>query len=892
MKTLRYFFYLLMVSLLVVSCDERDFDTPPMTGPVYNGPGANITIKELKAKSEFATTTPVLIENDYIIKAYVGGNDESGNIYKQMYVQDEAAGITLSVDKTGMYGAYKVGQLIYIHLKGLYMGQYGGVQQIGTLQEDGSIGRMSIDEFEQHVFRDKLPSLDNVNAIPLTINSTVDDYVGMLVKIENVTFVNAGRGIFAPKDAGSAHNEDVRDVNGNSLTIRTSTYANFAGDTLPEGPVTIYGILSKFNSTPQFFLRTKADITTYNPEKGATASNPITVDEALEKGESADKWWVRGVIVGSLKDDINETNLVNGPEDFITSGEFMPNSIVIATSETETEWTKYIVVELPAGTDARDILNLSSNPGNIGKEIVLNGLIGKYLGAPSVKLETGKKAEFIFEGSSVSDGSLFFETFGSGTYPSGNRPKIAEFTNADMKSPILYSDPSGNADIRSVGTNGAHVWFPANRDSYFVINGINTSGYKNVVLSFELAANLYDAGTTSNLNAISVKCNGVDFPLPSQPISNAGGDNNKFYNIELPNVYSGEFVIEFISSAAKNTVGLRLDNIKITGEAGEGGIVPPPYTPGENPNPEPEPEPGTGAGTKDNPYSVASAITKQGQSVTGWVQGYIVGVVNNGVTSVTGAGDVNFTAPFNSATNVLVADSPTETDYTKCVVVNLPSGSDLRNQINLQNNASNLGAKLKVNGTLRVYFGLSGLRDSAGTSDDFVLEAGGSTPQPDASIFNEPLTTQASFDKFTAVSVTGALAWKFDARYGAVMSGYDEVASASRANEDWFISPAINLSGKTSAKLTFDHARGPAGSMSISVTNYTLWVSTDYTSGAPSSATWTQLTIPTHGTAAWGYVSSGEITIPTGNANTRIAFKYLCTDAESATWEVKDVVIK
>jgi hypothetical protein len=48
-----------------------------------------------------------------------------------------------------------------------------------------------------------------------------------------------------------------------------------------------------------------------------------------------------------------------------------------------------------------------------------------------------------------------------------------------------------------------------------------------------------------------------------------------------------------------------------------------------------------------------------------------------------------------------------------------------------------------------------------------------------------------------------------------------------------------------------------------------------------------------YGTTAWGYITSGEITIPAENltSNCRIAWKYVCNDV-SATWEIKNVVIK
>jgi hypothetical protein len=200
---------------------------------------------------------------------------------------------------------------------------------------------------------------------------------------------------------------------------------------------------------------------------------------------------------------------------------------------------------------------------------------------------------------------------------------------------------------------------------------------------------------------------------------------------------------------------------------------------------------------------------------------------------------------------------------------------------------------LLVRGVLRTYFGIAGSRDSSGETTEFVLDGGGTSPG--TYIFSETLLTQASFDKFTAQSVAGAQVWKFDAQYGAVMSGFVDADSRSYANEDWFISPAINLSTYSAAKLKFDHARGPAPSITVGIAEgwYKVYVSSNYTSGAPSSATWTELTGVNHGTAAWGYISSGELTIPTANltANFRIAFKYQCTDTQSATWEIRNITV-
>lgn len=149
---------------------------------------------------------------------------------------------------------------------------------------------------------------------------------------------------------------------------------------------------------------------------------------------------------------------------------------------------------------------------------------------------------------------------------------------------------------------------------------------------------------------------------------------------------------------------------------------------------------------------------------------------------------------------------------------------------------------------------------------------------------------------FSGVSVLGDQIWghKVYSNSGyANMSGFAD--SKSNANEDWLISPAIDFSDVTAANLTFSHAINK-GLVANLLTNHTLWVSTNYTTGAPSTATWEQVTITTYPTGAdWTFVSSGTISFPAsvmGQENVRIAFKYLCSDSESATWEIKNVLVE
>lgn len=160
-------------------------------------------------------------------------------------------------------------------------------------------------------------------------------------------------------------------------------------------------------------------------------------------------------------------------------------------------------------------------------------------------------------------------------------------------------------------------------------------------------------------------------------------------------------------------------------------------------------------------------------------------------------------------------------------------------------------------------------------------------------LLNESLLTQTSFDAFTTVSVTGTQNWTFSALYGAVCSGY--LGGQNFENEDWLISPEMNLSQAANVKLTFAHARGNAAVLNVGVAEgwYTVFATSNYT-GDPTTTQWLELTgLNQNILKAWNYISSGDLMIPqeAKSANTRIAFRYSSSATQSATWEIKNVKV-
>ena len=171
--TQKIFSFLVLAAAVLTGC-ERDYDAPPLNEPVYEGPSANITIADLKENCKNATQeTPIEITNDWVLKAYVTGNDESGNIYKQVIVQDETGAMPIQVDENNVSNFYRRGQEVFVNLKGMCVSVYGDEQQLGWL-DGGTTYRLPFTEFQARVQKNGWPYVDNVKPEVITDMSTVN----------------------------------------------------------------------------------------------------------------------------------------------------------------------------------------------------------------------------------------------------------------------------------------------------------------------------------------------------------------------------------------------------------------------------------------------------------------------------------------------------------------------------------------------------------------------------------------------------------------------------------------------------------------------------------------------------------------------------------------------
>lgn len=604
--------------------------------------------------------------------------------------------------------------------------------------------------------------------------------------------------------------------------------------------------------------------TTPTPEYGkGTEAEPYTV-AGVVKTATGDAW-VKGYIVGFMQTGDSNYPVFSAETDTINT------NILLADSIGDEE--NYIAVQLPKG-DVRTGLNLADNKGNLNQEVLLYGTITNYFSATGLKGVTYAKlgdAEF------------------------GNKP-------ADANDVIFtQSFKQSFGDFTEYSVSGDEKWYIDTKYGYAMITGyIDGTNKANEDWLISPAISL-EGVTAAKMNIEHVlRYNNKPAEAATIWVSEdyTEGDPTTATWTQLPTNFTD--ALDWTISPSKDldlnaylgkTVRIALKYVATTTKAGTWEVKTFNVLKGQA-----EVDPSTGdptgptdgdAGSESKPYTVAQAISNQGAKDNGvyvWAEGYIVGVYSESKAPVFGADALTNGQKYN----VLVADAAD--NYATTLCVQLPAGI-VRDGVNLVDNGANLGKKLKVQGTLESYNSMAGIKNAKVAYLDGVLVE--EKPlDTDGKILAESLMSQESFNKFTAYSVKGDQVWTFDAQYGAKMSGYD---GSSHANEDWFITPALNLEGKTEVKIKFEHARGPKGSINVGVAEgwYKVLVSNDYTSGDPTAVTWTEIEGVNHGTSAWGYVSSGELTLPASvlKANARVAFKYICSDAESATWEIKNIEI-
>ncbi len=265
-KILKYATFLFGIIVFAASCVNKEFNEPEYQYVDTSLLKPVISIADLYQIVD-PTNSGALkkIDTAVYIKATVIANDESGNYYKAMVVQDSSAGIEIDIRATGTYLRYPIGQLVYIKCQGLYLGTYGGVYKLGA-DYNGGVGQIPEPLIKDYLFASPggVKIKPRVKDLGFTASPARTDY-NTLITFKNVQFKTSELGkTYADWENKETSDVYIIDTMKVTADVRTSGYASFAAQLVPTGSGDITAVFTEYVSgstkTKQLYIRGTEDV--------------------------------------------------------------------------------------------------------------------------------------------------------------------------------------------------------------------------------------------------------------------------------------------------------------------------------------------------------------------------------------------------------------------------------------------------------------------------------------------------------------------------------------------------------------------------------------------------------------------------------------------------------
>jgi trimeric autotransporter adhesin len=175
---------------------------------------------------------------------------------------------------------------------------------------------------------------------------------------------------------------------------------------------------------------------------------------------------------------------------------------------------------------------------------------------------------------------------------------------------------------------------------------------------------------------------------------------------------------------------------------------------------------------------------------------------------------------------------------------------------------------------------------------NFAVQDNEAPPFEATYLFNTCTFGGALSDSWSQQSVSGDSVWACtsfgrNGSNGVQLSGF-QATPPLQTNEDWFISPTMNLTSNSTPYVQF-YSRTKFAGLSLK-----MFVSTNYTAGAPSTATWTEVPCYFPPLEGDNWLLSNSVNLTNyKTTNTRIAFVYYSNNtAGAARWTLDDIRIR
>jgi hypothetical protein len=252
----------LFIGVFTACVQDDDYSIPGDLGVVEN-----LKLNELLTNSDYQEVSIQYVKDLYVngevhtvtsdiyVKGYVSSSDESGNFYKEFFLQDDptnpTVGIKILVDLSDTFAKFNLGREVYVNLKGLYIGESkngDGVTSIGGAVDVDEVDGISENRAQVQLLRSDVTN--QLTALPVTFSQINASHVGIYVIVADAQFASniAGTDPFvSPYDDFDSQRtmESCEGFGYTNFILESSTFASFKDFALPAGGGTIAAVVSK-----------------------------------------------------------------------------------------------------------------------------------------------------------------------------------------------------------------------------------------------------------------------------------------------------------------------------------------------------------------------------------------------------------------------------------------------------------------------------------------------------------------------------------------------------------------------------------------------------------------------------------------------------------------------
>lgn len=255
------------ILICILSCiDHNDFSTPKSIC-IEDEIKANATFADVKA---LYSEEIVQIQNDLVIEGYVISSDETGNFFGTLHIQDTPSnpteGFQVDIDIRDSHLFYRIGEKIYIKLKGLYLDESNDIYRVGGIYRNAggtlSVGRLPAAKVKEHIFN-ACGTIQSLSPKNVSIAELSDKLLNTCIQLDD--FQVAEEDLMQPYAIpGEYTDRTLKNCNGSTIILRNSGYADFQNEILPEGSGSVVGVLGKYGNNYQLIIRDLNDLSFTN----------------------------------------------------------------------------------------------------------------------------------------------------------------------------------------------------------------------------------------------------------------------------------------------------------------------------------------------------------------------------------------------------------------------------------------------------------------------------------------------------------------------------------------------------------------------------------------------------------------------------------------------------